>query len=60
MEKKQKLNNINHPNCRCITTANPYPEFNSECIIPKEYDVSTVSETPSSIIYSLILQFCKN
>jgi hypothetical protein len=38
----------------------PYPQFNCRCIIPVELDTSTISETPSSLVYLMILLFCKN
>lgn len=37
-----------------------YPQFNRRCIISKELETHTISETPSSLLFLMVLQFCKN
>jgi len=34
--------------------------FNCRCVLPEDLETDTISETDTSLVYLMILQFCKN
>ena len=37
-----------------------YSQFDYGCTLPEDLDVETISDTEASIVYLMLLRFCKN